>query len=144
MPLSRIDIEIKKFNQSWIENHKEEMVAWSIKEQIRAARKKQRKNKKGSRANRRPTLLKKADKMSTSKKIEFFKELASRGFVYNKNYQRLRAKKNNLTSNICYICGGKAYCMHHIIPLSSNGKNRARNLIPVCLDCHKKIHPFMK
>ena len=89
-------------------------------------------------------MLRKADKMAKAEKLAFFKELANKGFIYNKDYKKCRGKKNALTSNECYICGSPAYCMHHIIPLTSNGKNRKRNLIPVCIDCHQHIHPHMR
>lgn len=97
-----------------------------------------------SRKNRRPKILIKADNMNQQERLAYFTELANqKGYIYNKDYEKCRKKKNELTSNKCYICGGTAYCMHHIIPLYSNGKNRKRNLIPVCFDCHSKIHPFM-
>lgn len=98
---------------------------------------------KRSRANRRPIILRKTDKLSKEEKLTFFKEIANKGFVYNKDYEKCRSKINKLTSKKCYICGNTAYCMHHIIPLYSNGKNRKRNLIPICLNCHKFIHPHI-
>lgn len=60
------------------------------------------------------------------------------------NYYEKRAIKNNLSSNKCRLCGEPAYCMHHILPLCKGGDNSPSNLIPVCRNCHKKIHPFMK
>lgn len=99
-------------------------------------------------AKRGPTILEQADKKDEFQKLIFFRSLASNNISYkrldSKKYQKLRSVKNELNSDRCYICGGKSYCMHHIIPLICGGKNRKRNLIPVCEKCHKYIHPFMQ
>ena len=29
---------------------------------------------------------------------------------------------------------------HHIIPISAGGDNRLNNIIPLCVDCHDKVH----
>ena len=60
------------------------------------------------------------------------------------NYNTYRKIKIELKAKKCRICGKPAYCLHHILPLCKGGDNRQSNLIPVCLECHKKIHPFMK
>lgn len=60
------------------------------------------------------------------------------------NYKEKRAIKNKLVGKKCRICGAPSYCMHHILPLCKGGTNSSSNLIPVCNECHKKIHPFMQ
>lgn len=68
----------------------------------------------------------------------------SNDFPFNyDNYKENRKVKNKLTSKKCRVCGKEAYCMHHIIPLSKGGTNNQSNLIPICIDCNKKIHIFM-
>jgi hypothetical protein len=34
--------------------------------------------------------------------------------------------------------------VHHIVPLSKGGTNQLSNLIVLCEDCHKKLHPHMR
>ena len=41
----------------------------------------------------------------------------------------------------CIICGKKAEAMHHIIGRANMvTRYNPDNLMPVCLDCHRKIH----
>lgn len=41
----------------------------------------------------------------------------------------------------CYICGNTNNLqLHHIIPLSNGGDNRATNIITLCGECHGKVH----
>ena len=93
-------------------------------------------------------IIKKMQKLSKEEKLEFFKEMANQNKTDKRfkvsRYKRMRKVKNKLTSNQCYICGEDAYCMHHIIPLIFGGNNRKGNLIPICKECHKQIHEFMK
>lgn len=93
-------------------------------------------------------IVKKTKTMSVQEKLDVFKEIANKDIFLNakntKRYRKFRDKKNKIKSTECYICGGKAYCMHHIVPLISGGTNRKGNLIPVCECCHKKIHTFMR
>ena len=42
---------------------------------------------------------------------------------------------------VCARCGKiKAVEIHHCIPISIGGKDDFNNLIPLCEDCHKKVH----
>ena len=96
----------------------------------------------------RPSMIvKKLNGMSASEKLNYLSELSQKNISYeilsSKKYQKMREKKNKLTSKKCFVCGEKAYCMHHIVPLICGGTNRKRNLMPICKDCHKKIHSFM-
>ena len=51
-------------------------------------------------------------------------------------------KKNNKN---CECCNSNRYVeIHHILPLFNKGKSIKANLISVCIECHKKIHPWMK
>ena len=43
----------------------------------------------------------------------------------------------------CSKCGScNNVNVHHKIPLSKGGTNNIKNLIPLCRDCHEKIHGF--
>lgn len=48
----------------------------------------------------------------------------------------------------CQKCGCEvrlleSHC-HHIQPVSEDGSNHPQNLETVCIECHKKIHPWMR
>lgn len=40
----------------------------------------------------------------------------------------------------CYICPNKAECVHHIIEVVNLGNNKTKNLVPLCFECHQKVH----
>ncbi len=42
----------------------------------------------------------------------------------------------------CFHCGANpAMCeIHHIVPVSQGGETKIDNMVPVCWDCHKRIH----
>lgn len=66
-------------------------------------------------------------------------------FNTGENYKILRTAWIPAVSGNCEVCKKNiAYCKHHIVPLSRGGNNSDTNLINICLDCHKKIHPFME
>ena len=53
--------------------------------------------------------------------------------------QRLR----NLKGTKCSNCGcevGNHIVFHHIIPIAAGGKNIDSNIVPLCTNCHYKIH----
>ena len=67
-----------------------------------------------------------------------------------KNY-RLKSKSNNTKDRTllklireypCEICNyDKVHRdVHHIIPVSKNGKNEYSNLISLCPNCHREVH----
>lgn len=64
-------------------------------------------------------------------------------YRYPYNWNRLRFyifKKYNYT---CQLCGRYAkgnLHLHHIIPLGMGGTNSIDNLIPLCSECHYRIH----
>lgn len=41
---------------------------------------------------------------------------------------------------ICTTCGRTADEVHHTVSRSKGGRNKADNLIPLCFECHAKIH----
>lgn len=44
----------------------------------------------------------------------------------------------------CYVCPGKATIRHHVIPLANGGRNKRNNIVPLCHECHCKVHPHMQ
>ena len=55
-----------------------------------------------------------------------------------------RTKKWILVEGKCKVCGEKAECRHHIIPLSRGGHNHKKNVMLLCNQCHSEIHPWLK
>lgn len=59
-------------------------------------------------------------------------------------YKELRAVKHK-AKGFCLVCKvKKADCIHHIILLKHGGTNGKNNLLPICNNCHKKIHDWLK
>ena len=44
----------------------------------------------------------------------------------------------------CYICTEKAVLRHHVVPLFYGGRNKRNNIVPLCNECHCKLHPHMQ
>lgn len=44
----------------------------------------------------------------------------------------------------CFVCEEPKQARHHIILLRNGGVNSKKNVVPICNNCHKKIHPWMK
>lgn len=63
---------------------------------------------------------------------------------YTKQYERTREQVlgRNPVCAVCLVEGRVtvATITHHIVPLSEGGSNRADNLLPVCKDCHDRLH----
>lgn len=58
------------------------------------------------------------------------------------NYDRRQIK---LLGKKCQACEERpAQCRHHIVPISRGGSNHQHNIMLLCDDCHKEIHPWMK
>ena len=57
-----------------------------------------------------------------------------------RNRFRKLKHKNYEKNRTCRVCGGEACEMHHIIQIKNGGNNDERNLLSVCVECHKKIH----
>lgn len=43
----------------------------------------------------------------------------------------------------CFACSLPSQQRHHIILLKNGGSNHRRNIIKICFDCHKCIHPYL-
>ena len=52
--------------------------------------------------------------------------------------------RNDLLRQACFVCDLESDEIHHIISLHNGGLPiQKANLIPICRDCHCKIHPWM-
>jgi 5-methylcytosine-specific restriction endonuclease McrA len=40
----------------------------------------------------------------------------------------------------CLVCGFRAEHCHHLYPRYRGGDDVLENLIPLCADCHRKVH----
>lgn len=59
-------------------------------------------------------------------------------------YKKRREKKHR-TRKLCWVCREVfANYQHHIILLINGGYDNGINRIPICEDCHKRIHPFLE
>lgn len=45
----------------------------------------------------------------------------------------------------CYCCVKNiAVLRHHVIPLANGGRSKENNIVPLCKDCHEKVHPHLR
>ena len=83
----------------------------------------------------------------TKDRIKLLKKYANVS-VSNKNLLTIRRKQHKLKNSIkrkyCFICKEKPYERHHIIQLQNGGNNVRRNKVALCVECHNKIHPWLK
>lgn len=95
--------------------------------------------------NLRNNFICEIEELDYDDKISKLREKQGKGkIIINYFYNQRRNEKNKILNHTsCFVCGKPAYCMHHIVPLCRGGNNLYSNLIPVCKDCHKKIHPFI-
>ena len=76
-------------------------------------------------------------------KLAMLQERTHREYMgKNFYYLKRRVKKHKITGP-CGVCGEKAYCQHHIIPIINGGLNILINRINICHNCHCKIHGWM-
>jgi hypothetical protein len=59
-----------------------------------------------------------------------------------------RNKINSLPlseKKMCYCCvKNQAVLRHHVITLLNGGRNKRNNIVPLCNQCHVKVHPHMQ
>ena len=60
---------------------------------------------------------------------------------YRKEFDRMKNDLRYILGSVCCACGSnKMIQYHHILPLVLGGDNRLTNIVPLCSDCHAKIH----
>ncbi|MBI4789589.1 MAG: HNH endonuclease [Chloroflexi bacterium] len=66
------------------------------------------------------------------------------GSEYPYDWDRIRQQALTRDGHRCGNCGSNTKLqVHHIVPLSKVGTNQLSNLRTLCLDCHKRVHPYM-
>ena len=58
----------------------------------------------------------------------------------DKEWLRIKPKMAQLKGDKCFYCGAPAEEYHHIVPRHMGGDNRLENIVPMCIDCHRKAH----
>jgi 5-methylcytosine-specific restriction endonuclease McrA len=56
-------------------------------------------------------------------------------------FNAIKHKQLPLGNHVCYVCEDPAVIRHHVIPLIAGGRNKRNNIVPLCLECHSKVHP---
>jgi len=62
---------------------------------------------------------------------------------YGPKGEEIRRQIMERDNYTCQLCGGPGEHVHHKIQLQDGGTNRPDNLITLCHECHKAIHPWM-
>lgn len=82
--------------------------------------------------------------MSLSQRISLLKEIAEMPGPRKSNYFNKR-KIGHKCNTICGVCEkNKAFYHHHLVTLKNGGRNKKKNMIPICDQCHNEIHPWLK
>lgn len=82
-------------------------------------------------------MLKRYSELDISSKINRYKEK-------REAFNNSRTKRYiHVKSAICFVCGHKPHCRHHIILLKHGGMNIKKNFVLLCSDCHAKIHDWL-
>jgi len=81
---------------------------------------------------------------SPSEKLKRLIELSEIKLEDSKVNYGIKRDYHYSTRKPCYVCGRQAYYHHHIILLKNGGYASSVNRIPMCEDCHKKIHPWLE
>ena len=85
-----------------------------------------------------------SDTLSTEVRIEKLKRFAEFKIPNHKPYRQRRKLRFSVTG-ICSVCRVyEANCQHHIIMLCNGGSNKSYNRIPICNECHSRIHNWVR
>lgn len=78
--------------------------------------------------------------------IPFLQAMATQK-VYTKmpySHRRVKYRRVHDGKKWCACCMNIGTVTHHIIQVKNGGGACNNNLIPLCNDCHKKVHPWIK
>jgi len=69
-----------------------------------------------------------------------------RAVIRRQHESGARAGTIRLNKRCCFGCshGHCALYHHHVIEIQNGGSNASRNIVPLCFDCHKRLHPWLK
>ncbi len=81
-------------------------------------------------------------------KIKLLVECSSAVVVNDIPYTERRSKfdreyKSRHDKGVCFACNNESEHYHHIILLKHGGSNSDGNLVWLCGECHKKVHPWL-
>ena len=58
-----------------------------------------------------------------------------------KEFERMKPGLKQILGSTCCACGETDNIQyHHILPVILGGDNRLTNIVPICAECHSKIH----
>lgn len=81
--------------------------------------------------------------------VPFDKKLESLGFksyeayLLSEHWQNFKKRYFSRHNRICYCCGKPSQDLHHIT-YENLGRERLRDVKPLCRDCHKIVHAIVK
>jgi len=52
-------------------------------------------------------------------------------------------KLNMRRDEYCFVCQTVSTARHHIILIKNGGRNQAGNIVALCYQCHKHLHPWI-
>ena len=64
-------------------------------------------------------------------------------YIKRAKFNKNKRDKFRYLDKYCRVCNNAPVIRHHIIMLSNGGKNNMQNVIEICKNCHKQIHPWM-
>lgn len=67
------------------------------------------------------------------------KKMPEYSYTFGSEWEYIR-KAMMMRYPCCAICGKPTQEIHHIRPRSMHGQNVPSNLIPLCIECHDKVH----
>lgn len=82
-----------------------------------------------------------------ARRLEWLKNAADWHISSDRRYIDVRRGSRRFPSatGSCWCCQVKrATLWHHIIQIQHGGRNKARNRVPLCRLCHRKIHPWIE
>jgi hypothetical protein len=83
-------------------------------------------------------------------KVAALKQMASESILHPKHSSPEEMRhdwdllKGMATKRPCFVCFQITTHRHHIIQIQNGGSNEPENIIPICHECHCKVHPWMK
>lgn len=123
---------------------------------VKLSRKLKKKKKKTNKLSRKAKnvyhLYFELEKISTSERFNFLSQSQEKGSRIPNGLLKQRRKefdKNkksllSLRKSICYVCeSNNDLVRHHVIPLHRGGSNSPKNLVPLCNNCHERLHPWL-
>lgn len=87
------------------------------------------------------------DRTRVSERFALLQEMTEHGLPFRQPYAKTRLESRFLpaVTGVCWLCRiSPAVHWRHVIMICRGGHNGNDNRVPICLDCHAAIHPWMK